>query len=193
MEDKLNIKKQENLKLYQQIKNHTIKFNKSIVDVTDVCKEVVTENQVLAQYLQVILESGKPVSYNKQITPATFTAIVDKEWLTILLQQLLKIGLLLSNQKKESKVSITPLRVDDSIEVVINFDYYISDTAQQEELFTTNYGSLNSINNLKSASGLEGFIAKSISDQLNIPIKVIPKPETKQTSFVLYISIHSDR
>lgn len=189
MEDQLAKKRQEDLLLSQQINNHVLKINNSISDVTDICQEVVDENQNLAKFLEITLKLGEPFSYNKQITPATFTAIVDKKWLKILLQKLLEIGLFLSSPKKEAKVSITSLRVDDSIEVVINFDYYIPDPAQQGEIFIPDYGSLNSINNLKMGSGLEGYIAKSISDQLNIPIKVITKPEEKQTSFVLYIHI----
>lgn len=189
MEKELVKKRQADLLLSQQIKNHAIKINNSISDVTEICKEIVEENQSLAQFFKTSLKLGQNVSYNKQITPATFTVIVDKKLLNLILQKLLEIGLLLESPKKDTKISITALRVDDSIEIVINFDYYIPNQAQQEELFIENYGSLNSINNFKLGSGLEGFIAKSIADQLNIPIKVITKPEEKQTSFVLYINI----
>lgn len=189
MESELIKKRQQDLLLFQQIKSGSINISKSITDTSQVCKEVVEENQSLARFLQIGLEFAQPVSYNKQITPATFTVIVDKKLLKLTLQKLLEIGLFLSSPKKDAKNSITTLRVDDSVEIVINFDYYIPDLTKQKELFIPNYGSLNSINNLKLGSGLEGFITKSIADQLNIPIKVITKPEEKQTSFVLYINI----
>lgn len=191
MDDHLTKKRQEDLKLSQEIKNHEIKIKNSISDITEICKEVVDENQSVANFLKISLRLGEPLSYNKQVTSATFTAIVDKKLLKVSLQKLLEIGMFLSNNN--GRVSITPLRTDNIIEVVINFDYYISDTAQQDQLFIEGFGSLKSINNLEFGSGLEGFIAKGISGQLNIPIKVIPKPEEKQTSFVLYISIYSDR
>lgn len=187
MDDHLAKKRQEDLKLSQEIKNHSIKIQKSIVDISDVCKEAVDGLQSLASFLQIKLDLGQPISYNKQISPATFTTIVDKKLLKLGLQKLLEIGLLISNRKITPQVLVTPIRAGDFIEILINFDYYIPDPKVQNELFIQNYGSLNSVNNLKKGGGLEGMIAKNILDQLNIPIKVIIKPEVEQTSFVLYI------
>lgn len=189
MEDQLTKKKLEDLSLAQEIKNHLIKINKSIVDITQICQEAVEERQSFARFLNIKLSLGQPISYDKQISPGTFTTIVDKKLLKLGLQKLMDLGLLISNQEADSKVFITPIRAGDFIEVLINFDYYIPDPKQQNELFIPHYGSLNSVNNLKKGSGLEGIIAKTISDQLNIPLKVIIQPEARQTSFVLYIHI----
>src|SRR3989344_4120097 len=115
---------------------------KSIVDILDICKEKVFENQTLANKSQVKLEFSQAINLDKKATEATFTAITDKNLLSSLLQNLLEISIHISSQK-------------------------------QQELFTSP----------------EGVDADRIAARLNIPLKVIPKPETKQTSFVIYIHI----
>ncbi|HLC97047.1 hypothetical protein A3B45_01700 [Candidatus Daviesbacteria bacterium RIFCSPLOWO2_01_FULL_39_12] len=147
---------------------------KSIVDILDICKEKVFENQTLANKSQVKLEFSQAINLDKKATEATFTAITDKNLLSSLLQNLLEISIHISSQKeKETEISLYCIRAGDFIEVVINFDFYISEPKKQQELFTSP----------------EGVDADRIAARLNIPLKVIPKPETKQTSFVIYIHI----
>lgn len=150
-------------------------IKKSFVNISDLCKVIVDENQSLANQYKVKLETSETINLDKQVTEATFTAITDKNLLKSLIQKLLEISIHISSQKeKYSKVDLNCIRAGDFIEVVINFDFYISEPEKQQALFT---------------NSSDGINADKIAAQLNIPVKVITKPETKQTSFVLYINI----
>lgn len=193
MREEIISKMQEDLILSAEIEDHPLKVVNTIVNVDQICKEIIDQNPPLTKLLDVKLEYGNPVSYDQKISDSTFIVTLDSNWLKILIQKIIDLATLLSSHEKQSKITLVLVKAGNFIEVVIKFPFYFSNPDQQQDIFTPYYGNLSALANLKLGSGLEGFIAKSLSVHLNIPIRIIQYPEEKHTAFVLYIPILFDK
>lgn len=181
---------QKDLVLTGEIEDHPLKVTRTIVNIADISKDMVGENQSLARLLNVDLEFGTQLSYDQKNSESTFTTTMDGNLLKILIEKLILLAIFLVAAENEAKITLSILKSDNFIEIVIKFPFYFTDSHQKEDLFVPYYGNLSSLGKLKSGSGLEGFIAKSLSIHLNIQLKIIPYPQEKQSAFVLYIPIY---
>ena len=87
------------------------------------------------------------------------------------LKKAVDLFLLLASEKSGTKVQLAVIKQGDkAIIISLSCPYPPLDPRQQPELFTQYYGSLQTTTNLKLGSGLEGFIIKSVTSQLNIPL-----------------------
>lgn len=172
--------------LLQELEDHSIEQRINLVDIAVLCKKVVSLKQNLAKALNVPLEfvlSKEEIeeavflsleasnSQTKSLGISTCAALVDSQWLSILVEKLVDFGLLLASSGKNPGVKILVDRSDADVNIAIITSY--SKVLNQNQLFEENFGDLAQTTNLKLGSGLEGLIAKNVALQLNLPIKIV--------------------
>ena len=179
---------EEDLLTAQEIEDHLIKQIISFQDVAFMAKEIVSSKQQLASGLGIYLNFVLPKEeiaenallslaesdFPKEALPVSgFTIPTDKKWLEEVLKKAVDLFLLLASEKSGTKVQLAVIKQGDkAIIISLSCPYPPLDPRQQTELFTQYYGSLQTTTNLKLGSGLEGFIIKSVTSQLNIPLTV---------------------
>lgn len=190
---------QQDLKVAGEIEDHPIKESAKLTDVAYLAKQTVSEKQGLSQGLKVGLTFSIPDSEAKEksilslkessLTPkllptSDFTIPLDAKWLKIMISQLIDLSLLLGF-KKSGNVGVSVSKISDSS---LNIDIIAPEGISEKQapgLFEKYYPKLPNHTTLQIGSGLEGFIAKSISNQLSIPLSV--RSYTNQTSFIISI------
>lgn len=181
-------KSEDDLITALDLEDHPIKEVVNLSDIADLTKKALNEKLNLAQSLRVNLKMfldpsqsneeaflalSDPTLKNTFSLNSELTAPVDARWLKILTQKLLDISLLLSSATANSQVEVRLLNQGNTqIAISILATPVKLKEKDLEELFKPYYGTLATTSNLKLGSGLEGFIAKTISLQLNLPIEV---------------------
>ncbi|MCL5019206.1 MAG: PAS domain-containing protein, partial [Patescibacteria group bacterium] len=177
---------EEDLLLAEEIEDHPIQQSTDFYDVAYLAKQVVLQKQELAKTLGIslqfelspdntsekamldLIDSNLP---KNQLPVSDFMVIINKKWAEVVLQKMVDIAILLASEKKNLLVKVKP-GLQDNKTVAINISFPYPPFSQEEELFQQYYGDLAVKTNLRLGSGLEGFIAKTAADQLNIPLKI---------------------
>lgn len=180
-------KTEADLLLAYEIEDHAIVPNVVPEDIALIGKQAAASKQGLAKNLGVSLQFVLPKeeiveasrlslietnTESQAIPMSVFTAPIDKQWFFILLQKLLDIGLLLASEKSNQQIGLLvqhDMQNNNIINLSINIPYQSISEAEIEKLFKEYYSDFTTQSNLYLGSGLEGFIAKNILDQLNIP------------------------
>lgn len=198
----LTHKFEEDLLVAYEIEDHSIKEKVSFHDVALLCKQIVVTKQNFAKSLQVPLEFGLPKNEPSEAslislaesttTPnlpiSDYMVPADTKWLSILIQKIIDICLLLSIGESEPKVKVDLYREGNSAVIIdINARTNQIHDLDRDRLFQENFGELGTTTYLRFGSGLEGFIIKSIKEQLNIPIE-IKVANGKTASFIISLS-----
>lgn len=181
-------KAEADLRLVQEVEDHPIKEDSTLVDVAYLAHDIILKKEAFAKVLGVDLkfilgpeEVNEASLINlkdsyidpKILSLSDFAVPADNKWLTILLEKVLDLSILLSSSIKNSKVEVSFDRQNkDFIKVYILTDIPKLTKLQIEKLLTQYYGNLLESTNLKFGSGLEGFIVKTLSTQLNIPVSL---------------------
>lgn len=180
---------EEDLQLATEIEDHPIQQTIELYDIAYLAKQVSKNKQQLAASLGVslqfelspeyvsekamldLIDSNLPL---KQLPFSNFSVNSNKKWVDIILQKLIDMAILLSSKKNNSVVKVTSnLLSDNVIDVQVIFPYPSSFSPEEKEaLFREYYGDLGIKTPLRIGSGLEGFIAKTIANQLNLAIDV---------------------
>lgn len=176
-------KSEDDLLTALEIGDHPIKETPALHDVSKMAEQAIEAKKEFATSLGVNLQFDSPKT-NQYLS--VFVAPVFTKWFDLLLRKLLDIAILLSSGREPALVRLS-LSTD-------NRDLYVSmiSTApvlgkdEGQNLFTQYYGDWAAKTNLSLGSGLEGFIAKTISDELKIPLKV--KSENGNLTFELRIA-----
>lgn len=171
-----------------EIEDHSIKETKTPEDIALISNHAVATRQEFGQAVGVTLKFTLPQEENKEeimidltksnlpsaaLPISTFTVPTNRRWVKTAIEKLLDIAILLTSEKRGSTVTLTPKHINDTtINIVITAPYHELSKKEQEDLFAQYYGALGIKTNLRLGSGLEGFIAKTIISQLNIPLKV---------------------
>lgn len=125
-------------------------------------------------------------SVNLEATAPYFTVFLDAEWVDILVHKLLDMSILLVVGSKAPSVELLLNNQGDSLSLKISFiQNRLTTEKSREELFKKNYGSLTYMTNLFLGSGLEGSLARSIANALNIPLYTTYDIQTKKLTFEL--------
>jgi len=179
-------KTETDLTLAYELEDHPINNNPTPEDLAALGKQIVASKQNLAQALGVKLEFTLSSQENdeanllllldKGITPqalplSPFTVPVDKHWFIIAIQKILDLSLLLASSKPRQQVELSVKHNEQNSQLVsllVTIPYYSISNQEIQKLFVQYYSGLTNKSNLHLGSGLEGFIAKSILDQLNI-------------------------
>lgn len=176
----------EDIGIAQELEDHPISKQTGFEDVALVCNNLVNGQQDFAKSLNSSLEFVLPpeeksessliaLSGNAQVGSlvSDFAIPINSKWIKILVSKLLDISILLASSGKNiSKIKVSVEKLELKF-IKINISAPVSNPGDfsETDLFTQYFGKLTTTTNLKYASGQEGFIAKTIADQLKIPLK----------------------
>ncbi len=196
------------LLIAQELEDHPIKQENDFEDVVLLCKRVVLYKQDLARSLGVNLElllsdsgAGESSYINLReensnlaaqvISP--FMVGVNSKWFDVLIKKLLDLAILLASAQKDRTVKLSlGLVFNTGIDISITALSSILSQEELKELFVQYYGNLANKTNLRLGSGLEGFIAKSIIDQLSISFSSKIETNPNKLTFILKLNKHPD-
>lgn len=174
------------ISLLQELEDHTINLSPTLVDIAYVCLKSISKHQDFAKSLTVSLNFILPDFGKKDVahlvpkgfqvsadylTGPYFTAPIDIKYFELLINRILVLAILISSESKFGQAILGVLREGTSfikVEVFIP-NFHIRDE-EKILLFSQYYGSLSSITNLRLGSGLEGYLAKTLANVLNVPI-----------------------
>lgn len=169
----------EDLLIAQDLEDHPFKQENSLQDLVELCQQIIVKKYPLSQALQVSIKltlskdevkEAAYLSLKKTNVPAgvltasDFSVSTDFKWAAILLEKLIDIAMLLLSGQLHAVMDISFSTEDQAILVSITsspVQLKEEDTQKLLEQYNFNWG-----------SGLEGYIAKTISQQLNIPITI---------------------
>ncbi len=167
LQEELISKIGQDLDTMKEIEDHQFKIASDLVDIIEVTRQVFGSLQTFAQVLGVTLSLNQDPTTTQLIVP------IDKKWLNILLEELTSVIILLAS-KDHLTVSITTTKQKNPV-IALSLPFRKLAMEEQQEIFTAYYGSLRASTNLQLGSGLEGFLAKTIADQLGIRIQIVEK------------------
>lgn len=189
---------EEDISISKDLEDHNLNLESTLTDFAEVCFEVVEEKQTLSSGLNVNLQFSLPEKdmkelsllrlkksdYGKENLPVSDYAItLDRKWFKVMLEKVADLAIFISSGIKSGVVKLALSRYSDyafNIGIETNFgDSFFN----EDDVFKKYFGSLYDRTNLKLGSGLEGFIAKSISTQLSIPLSVKRTANTYLVSF----------
>lgn len=194
----------EDLLIAQEIEDHPIRENIDFPDVAMIGQQAVASKQQFAQAMGVTLkfflppeEVGEAAWFSlkssdlpeKTLPMSDFAVPVDGKWLGMALPRLLDLAILLSGGRNNPVVGLTARQENKtmvSMEIITSVPPLSGE--QQKWLFEVNYGNLGETGYLYLGSGLEGFIARSILTQLNIPLKIDSTGLPPCLSFIMTFS-----
>lgn len=179
----------EDISLTRELETKKIEKLSLVKDVALISRVAFNQELLLAKALGVKLNFNLPneevreesfinlsiqdPSFNPEGGPAEFLAFTDPKWFDILIKKLLEISILLSSSKPPNTVSLNiSLLNSDRIDISIISSCPDLGENLTKSLLTNYYGELVKVSKLALGSGLEGAIARSISEQLSLPIKI---------------------
>ena len=200
MKEQLFTKSEEDLLTMMEIEDHPIKQIFSLTDVALLCSEVVDLKKDLANEFRVPLRFELPKSKEVEMAQINiqqknklssaagvsgFAVPIDKKWLSLILQKLTDVAILLSSGISSPEVTIFIEEKNGVVEVIIRTNSPVISQKQLQEIFIPYYGSLAKSTNLKMGSGLEGFIAKNVADEINLIISAQYQAMPSYLTFIL--------
>lgn len=172
-EVELFTKTDDDLLTASEIEDHTIKETIGLHNVATTVQNVFNAKYELAKRLGVEVRLNLQ---NNTLNLVSLAAPFDVRWLDLLLRKILDVALLLASGQKNPQVDMAVSKDDyGNVYITITADTIILLPEQQQMLFSHYYGNLGSSTNLRLGSGLEGFIAKTIATELNIPLNLSQK------------------
>lgn len=193
---------EEDLITALEVEDHSVKEKISYEDMVFLLKQIFLDKKEFAQMLDVNLQLLIPedaqevalISLREQNIPqqilaeSNFAVLIDTRWVRLLIQKLIDMAVLLSSGKEDARVELSVgTENKSSVFVSIVASCSIKED-QKQHLFLKYYGELESQTNLKFGSGLEGFLAKTIADKLNIPIVVTIDKSSSSLNFILRLT-----
>jgi|SRR3989344_1471483 len=194
-------KTEDDLLIAQEMQDHPFKKIVSYVDLVELSNGILQNKKLLARFVGVRLESKLPAASAQEaaylslkssnlplsdLPPSEFSAPTDPRWFSIMLEKLIDLSIFLSSFQQNAYVSISLSKKDLLIGVILSAFPVNLNISEVDLLFKEYYGNLASRTNLSLGSGIEGFISKTISAELNLPIKA--KISGSQLSFEIEIT-----
>lgn len=194
MEITLLEKIQNDMYMLQTLKDNLRDNDKTRVDISQLCKQTIYREQDFAYGYKVPLEF-KILDFGiKDIAPLTvknfpvqpdqftgpfFTILTDIKRLTVIIKKLLDLGIFLASSETNPFASLTIQRNDKNT-ILIKITSSCPSLSQEELVSITNtyYNKLYNKTNLHIGSGLEGYLAKTLCNELNIPLDIKYKDNT---------------
>lgn len=193
---------EEDLITALEIEDHSVKEKISYEDIVFLLKQIFLDKKEFAQMLNVNLKLSVPedvqettlISLREKSIPqqilaeSDYAVPIDTRWVRLMIQKLIDIAVLLSSGRENAYVKLSVGSESKSnIFVAITASGFIKED-QKQHLFLRYYGELEAQTNLRFGSGLEGFLAKTIADKLNIPIIVTIDKSSSSLSFILKLT-----
>ena len=160
----LLMKTEQDLVRYLELEDHSFKYVESAVDIKMLCQAAVTSDAVFSSLFSLQVYFDNQITDTKSLNVST-----DPKWFGVLLQKLIDLGIILSSTKGNTVVlSLKQSRMGQLyIEITART---ISLTSENiKELFLKYNGPHSPKVIMNVGSGLEGFIASTITRRLRIP------------------------
>ncbi|MBI3486452.1 PAS domain-containing protein [Candidatus Daviesbacteria bacterium] len=188
-----------------ELEDHSMDEKITLIDVAALLRDLKNQKLKLAQSLGVDLKLLLPeketreksllalkpttLSNNNFLPSSDFLVPLSVKWFSLMVDKLLDICLLLASNQKNPYSRIYLSHTNNLlINLTISASYpLIQSQHDQDLLLSEYYGQSFESSNLNFGSGLEGFIAKTISSHLNIPILIKSHTNPSQVEFVLYL------
>lgn len=187
-----------------EIEDHPIQEVVNLQDIAWITQQAVAGRQEFAKSLDVKLdfllpdEDGAEAAminllasdFPRQSLPISdFTILVDQHWLEIAISKLVDMAVLFASgaAKHEVQVLVSQINKTTLNIKISSFAPHLS-ASDEQQLFVEYYGQIGESTNLKLGSGLEGFIAKTILTQLEIPLEVKVSGNPQELNFILTLS-----
>lgn len=187
-----------------EIEDHPFQTQDDFQDVAWIGQQAVAAKQKFAQDLGVELKFSLPEAEAAEsailrlragnypahsLPPSDFAVLIDRYWLELLLNKLISIAVLLSSGERSRQVELSINKMSKvTLTVTVAASSPLLSPQEQEELFTEYYGSLGSKTNLRLGSGLEGYIVKTITKQLNLPLELKSWGNPARSTFTLTLT-----
>lgn len=197
-------KQEEDLITVIEIEDHPIKEVISLLDVALECMSITSEMKDFANTLNVPLDFNLPKGEESEYTifeiakgeDATstqwsfshFAVPIDEKWLRIIIQKLIEVSILISSSYEKPGVWVSLIRDENEVNIKISANFSKIDDQKLDQLFLKYFGTLKEMGNLKLGSGLEGFIARVLADELNIILGVESKDNPPKLLFNLKLA-----
>lgn len=195
-------KTEKDLITASEIQDHGVKPNLVLKDIAEVVKHTVAQEQEFVKNLKLPISLVFDTKYSKDaaslapkgvnvplsvLTAPYFTAPIDPKWLDLLLQKLIDIAILLTSSEPNPLIQVQLSYDQKIVYITVMFTSHLQQAEWHRLLFTQYYGILQSKTNLKYGSGLEGYVAKILSQFQNLPLSVKTGINPPSLSFVLHI------
>lgn len=185
---------QNDMYMLQTLKDDLKNNYKTRVDVSQLCKQTIFREQDFASGIKVPIEF-KILDFGiKDIAPLTaknfpirtdnftgpfFTVLTDIKRFTVIIKKLLDIGIFLASTETNPFTSLT-IQKDNKNIITIKITSSCLDLSEEELVDITHayYNKLYNKTNLHIGSGLEGYLAKTLCDELHIPLDIKHKDKT---------------
>lgn len=169
------------------LEDHGITEQKVMIDLARLVRETTDMEQEFADIAHVLLtfnlanftkEDIAPLVTNvfsispEQFTGPFFTTACDVKYVGLLIQKLIEVAVLLAASQKNPIIGVSVERLEQDIQIKISGPCPALTPDEQEAIFIQQYGELRTKAQMYTGSGLEGYMAKSISTYLNIPLSV---------------------
>src|SRR3989344_2880263 len=195
---------EEDLNIAKELSDHTFKATIKNTDLLVFCQSTVATEANFLKELKVSLSTNWPMepaeesllrlkqsNVAKELLPvSTFSTPIDENYLRLIIRKLIELSAVVSFKTAQPTVELSLERVgSDKFKITfkaINLTENLTDQ-EAKSLLTENYGNPSS-NRFISGSGLEGYIAKLLSLQLHIPIKITFNQYSHQLIIELEIS-----
>jgi PAS domain-containing protein len=187
-----------------ELENRAIEPNLILSDVFAFFQQKIQLEQEFAKNFQVNLmyQSPEPSqSENTSLDASThltldyekrsstdFLAQLDTLWFGLLLQKIIDLSIFLASNSEAKTIQLNLFKGQENINITISISADPSIQDHLEDIFRKGYGKLEISSKVKYVTGLEGYIAKTISDQLGTPLEVKYLPELNKLTFNLSLS-----
>jgi hypothetical protein len=185
------------------IDEQSIAEKKVFVDIASLCKDTAALEEDFAKAFHVPVQFSLPNFGMNDISPLVtplftidparftgpfYTASCEVNHLSIVIQKLLDISVLLASGEKDPLVHLRVEREETS-GLIVSITANAPSAALQHtaDIFVMYYGVLAGKTSLGQGSGLEGYLAKRITDTLHIPLNIFPDVEQNRITFQLRI------
>lgn len=177
--------------------------NVTQLDLAQLGKRAVFINQDFAKIFNVLIDFALHNFSVKDIAPLTvnnfsvkpehltgpfFTAECDTKQTESAIKKLLDVAILIAAKEKNAQVILSVDRgKNEDIIIAIEGKSPKLTIDELNDIFSANYGSLANKTSLHAGSGLEGYLAKTILDNMDIKLETQYKEESSTLSFKLSI------
>lgn len=176
-----------NLSDAANLMQHILADKKSFAEGLAVSLELRLSKEFTDQFTTLEIEEGKlvPVAFTSQY----FTALVEPRWFDILMKKILDLVILLSLKKNPAHVLVFMSYDKESVKIDVGCAYPAPVPQDFEKLLLTEfYGSLGADADMALGSGLEGYLIKTITTLMNIPLYVNYREDSQMLNFSVQLS-----
>jgi hypothetical protein len=113
-----------------------------------------------------------------QLTGPFFTVTADIKRLAMIIKKLLDLGVFFASTEKNPFLSLTVQRNNDEIILKVTGSCPELYVEELKDITCAYYNKLYNKTNLHIGSGLEGYLAKTLCDEINIPLNIVYDNQT---------------